>query len=85
MPERRYKVPLLGRDTDVTEVPIQSMSEKVSTYELEDGATLAVRAVVTAVLRVEGQYDNDGNPVYLLKNNIVVTPTSVPDNLRKAQ
>ena len=37
MPERKSTVTVLGRDVDVTEVPINEISEKPNEYALEDG------------------------------------------------
>jgi hypothetical protein len=80
---REYKIPLLGRDVTVTDVPIQNADEKVSEYVLEDGVRLKVRTVVTAALRIKDQYDGDGNPIYFLKNSIFCSAVNVPTNLRK--
>ncbi len=84
MAERQTKLTILGREVDVTEVPIKEMDERSSSYVLEDGSRVNVRCVITAVLRVNGQFDGDGNPVYFLKNSIVATPIDVPANLRKS-
>ncbi len=85
MAERHFKYFHQGNTIDVTEVPIKTMSESVSTYDLEDGTRLSARTVVAAVLRVDGQYDQEGNPQYLLKSQIVVAATEVPAQLRKPE
>ena len=83
MPEHKTKIPLLGQNVLVAEVPILKAEEKANEYTLEDGSVIRFRAVATAVLRLEGQYDADGNPVYLVKNGQVVTVMSAPENLRR--
>jgi len=83
MPENKTRLPFLGREIDATEVPIVNASEKISTYDLEDGAQLRVRTVVTAVMRVDNEWDGDGNPMYVLKTSVVLTPMNVPANLRR--
>ena len=41
----------------------------------------SMKVIVTKLVRIEGQYDNDGNPVYIVKSgNMVVA--SAPEHLR---
>lgn len=83
MPEGSFKHPFQGKEADVVDVPIVEMSEKISNYELGDGTRIAVRPVVAAVMRVLNEYDNEGNPQYLVKSQIVVSATQVPAELRR--
>jgi len=77
MPETKKKIPMLGFEIDVVDVPVVKADEQLSTYVLEDGSVLKVRGVATSVLRVDGQYLPDGSPVYF----ILVTPvTSVVES-----
>jgi hypothetical protein len=41
--------------------------EKWSTYELDDGTHLRMRASVMEIWRVIDEYDADGNPQYVVK------------------
>ena len=34
---------------------------------MEDGAIIRIKPMVVGVIRVEGQWDQEGNPVYALK------------------
>ena len=52
MPERQYSSLFQGKEVDVSEVPTVEISEKLSTYVLEDGMRLTVLPVVTNVMRV---------------------------------
>ena len=61
--ERKQTISLLGQNVIVPEIPIVKSDEKTNEYELEDGSVIRFRAVATAILRVEGQYDGDGNPI----------------------
>lgn len=83
MPDAPFKHPYMGKDVDVVDVPISEMSEKVSTYVLADGTHLSVRPVLASVLRILDTYDNEGNPQYLVKSQIVVSTTNVRAELRK--
>lgn len=76
MPEQKRTMNILGKDMEVADVPITSMKEAVNEYELEDGSILRVRNVATAILRVEGQRNPDGSPVYLVLTAPAVTITN---------
>jgi hypothetical protein len=80
---KKRTIPLLGRQTDVTEVEIVDRKETPSEYKLDDGSVIRFVAVPTAVYRVDGQYNADGQPVYLILHGTVLTPTHVPDELMR--
>lgn len=76
------KVKWQGQDVDGIETRFKSVREDWNEYDLEDGSTVRMKAVVSEVLRLEGQYDSDNNPVYLVKSaNMLVV--KAPDNLKK--
>jgi hypothetical protein len=82
MPETKKKLPFLGFEIEVSEVPVIRADEQLSTYVLEDGSVIKVRNVATSIMRVEGQYLPDGSPVYF----ILVTPvTSVVESKLKGE
>ena len=67
---------------DAELVEVQSSQESWSQYLLGDGTSLKVKVVVTEVWRADGKFDNEGNPMYIVKSgNILVV--NAPDNLRK--
>lgn len=72
MAEKKKKIPLLGHEFDVSEVPIVSPEEHVNKYTLEDGTVLRVKNVATSILRVDGQWMPDGNPIYI----VMATPVA---------
>lgn len=76
-------IQLFGLDVPVTDVPIVDGNEPFVEYKLEDGSILRVKSVATSVLRVDGQYLPDGNPVYLVMTNPVVNVVSSP--LKKSE
>lgn len=80
--ERRRKVNLNGQDYQAVEIPFQTGAEHWNEYLLNDGTVIKLRTVTSQVLRVEGEYDNDGNPRYVVKSTNVMA-VSAPDKLRK--
>jgi hypothetical protein len=83
MPETRRKVQLPTGMVEGVDVPIKESNERWSEVVLADGATLRVKPNVLAVTRVDGQYDAEGNPMYALTANQVMTVVGVPTHLRK--
>lgn len=86
MPPIRRKIPVgpNGRVVDAEQADVQSSQEPWNQYLLGDGTTLKLKVIVTEIWRAVGEYDNDGNPLYIAKsNNILVV--NAPDELRKKQ
>ncbi len=83
MPEKKIKIPLFGHDVEATDVPISKSTENYNEYELEDGSTIRLKVVATSILRIDGQYTPEGDPIYLVKNGQVVTVVDAPKVIRK--
>jgi hypothetical protein len=83
MPGRR-KINFQGRMVDAEIVDFEADKEQWSTYILHDGTALKVKAVVTEVARLEGVYDQKGDPVYLIQASQIMH-VNAPDNLRRTQ
>ncbi len=66
------------------EVDFDVVKEDWNIYQLKDGTTLKVKLVLGGVLRVRGQYDQLGNPVYLINSTNVVRVIEVPKELKRA-
>ncbi|MGH7034216.1 MAG: hypothetical protein ACREFL_10840 [Stellaceae bacterium] len=83
MAERKVKTMVPGRGiVEGMEVPIDSSNEKWSEVTLEDGTTIRVKAVVSSCIRLQ-EYDDDGNPLYVVKSTPAVSIVSVNDILKK--
>lgn len=81
MRRRKFKKPD-GTEVDVVELSFQNAREHWNEYLLDDGSVLKLKPVATEVLRVEGEYDAEGNPVYvLISRNIVVVRAQ--DNMKR--
>ena len=82
---RKTKVKLAdGRELDAVELGFQTGGEHWNEYMLDDGSVVKIKLVVTNVVRLEGEYDPNGLPVYLAQSTNVMA-VSAPDNLRKKE
>jgi hypothetical protein len=83
MPPRKRKVKLPdGREVEATVLPFQAGGEHWNEYLVDDGTVVRMKLVVTEILRLEGEYDREGNPGYLVNSQNVVN-VSAPDELRR--
>lgn len=80
---KKRTMPLLGVDAEVTEMEILEKKDRSAEYTLEDNSIIRVNYVPTAVLRLEGQYNADGTPIYLVTNGVVVNVIYSPDEVKK--
>lgn len=79
----KRKVNLGGQEFMGEEVEFEAESaEKWNLYALHDGTTLKLKAVLADVLRLEGQYAPNGDPLYTVNAQIIVA-TNVPENMKK--
>jgi len=73
-----------GNFIEGTVMPFQTGGEHWNEYIVEDGSLLRVKLVATEVIRLDDQYDQEGNPVYIL-NSTNVMVVAAPDDLRREQ
>jgi hypothetical protein len=75
--EKRTKVQVPGKPAgtlaDAVEVNVEESTERWTDIKLSDGTEIRMKTVVLSVLRLEGEFDQDGNPMYQLKLNQVMT------------
>jgi len=76
------KIPFRGREVDAIEVDFQTRKEDWNEYQLMDGSTIKMKLVVSDIFRVPDEWDNEGNPVYVVRSNNVLV-VRAPDNLKK--
>jgi len=82
--ERKVTIPGPdGKPVQGTDMEIEESSEKWSEMKLHDGTRIRVKSVVTQVIRMDGAYDNEGNPVYVVKTSPVISVISTPDFLKR--
>jgi hypothetical protein len=79
----KMQLPGLPGPVDVVEVSVAESTERWSEVTLEDGSVIRLKPVVIGAIRLEGQWDPEGNPMYSLKVNQVMAVSSAPEHLRK--
>ena len=76
------KVMYKGKEVDGEDVSFTLVREDWNTYQLHDGTELRMRLLVADVVRIPGEFDREGNPVYQVKSKNILVVKS-PDNLKK--
>jgi hypothetical protein len=84
MPPTRRKIQLGpgGPEKDAQLLDIQQSSEHWNQYLLGDGTVLRIKLVATEVWRIEGEWDQEGNPFYVVKSSNVLS-VNPPEELRR--
>lgn len=78
----KKRINLGGREYTAESIEFETEREHWNTYLLHDGTELKLKAVVSEIVRIEGAFAPNGDPLYMVNSsNIVVT--NVPENLRK--
>jgi hypothetical protein len=83
--ERRRKIRIGNELVDVVEMPLSgSSAEHWNEYVLTDGSVIRVKTVVTEILKVEGKFDAEGNPQYVIRSTQIVS-VSASDRARRPE
>ena len=80
--ERRKKIMWKGNEVEAVELHFQTGTEHWNEYLVDDGTVIRQKTVASEILRIDGEFDNDGNPIYIVKSASLVAVSS-PENLRK--
>jgi hypothetical protein len=85
MATRNVKIPspTTGKMVDGVEMDVDESSERWSEFTLPDKTVLRAKVTIISVTRLEGEYDPEGNPLYVMKAAPTMAIGSVPDNLKK--
>src|SRR5438477_9941201 len=78
----KRKIKLQDKEVMAEEIEFEIDKESWNSYVLHDGTTLKLRTVLAEVLRVEGAYSPNGDPLYVVNASTVVN-TNAPDSLKK--
>lgn len=54
-------------------------------FELEDGSQLSIQFVLVQCLRIEGEYTENGDPLYLFRQGAIPTVVSPPSLKKKME
>ncbi|MGD0973898.1 MAG: hypothetical protein ABR866_07410 [Candidatus Korobacteraceae bacterium] len=71
-----------GKQFSAEDIPFEAERESWNVYVLHDGTTLKIKTVLAEVLRVEGAWAPNGDPLYVVNASPVVSSNS-PDSLKK--
>lgn len=75
------KIMWQGQEVEAVEIDFRSVREDWNEYDLKDGSTLRIKVVLADINRIEGKFDGEGNPIYVVKSgNLVVV--KAPDHLK---
>jgi hypothetical protein len=80
------KVPVTlptGQQGEGVEVQVEESSEKWSEFTLQDGTVVRAKFTMASAVRVDGEFDAQGNPLYLVNMSPIFTIVSVPEEYRK--
>jgi len=78
---RKKTVRLGNQEFEGEVVPFRGDVEHWNEYLLDDGSVVRMKIVAVEMVRVDGQYDAEGNPLYMI-NSTNVTHVSSPDELK---
>lgn len=82
MPGGKRKITLpTGETLDADVIGYRANAEHWNEYLLDDGTVIRMKPVVTEVLRLEGHFDPQGNPAYVVQSTNV-TAVDAPEELR---
>ncbi len=80
---KETKFPHKGKLVDAVELEFKYSEESTGTLQLEDGSVLHVKVVPQKVLRLVSEYNDSGEPIYVMQAASLVT-ASVSADLIKA-
>ena len=83
MATRRINHPQTGKPIDAEVVDIAEIRETPARVTLGDGTVLRLRIDVLDAVRVDGAWDNEGHPLYQVRNAILITVLESPDHLKR--
>jgi hypothetical protein len=85
MPPTKRKIRLVqnGPEKDAQLIEIQQADEHWNQYLLSDQTVVKMKLIATEVWRVDGEWDPEGNPIYLIKSSNVVTVNPTEELRRK--
>lgn len=78
MPKVRWQ----DQEVDAVEVRYKSVREDWNEYDLDDGSTVRVKLLVSEIVRLTDKFDQEGNPVYVIKSGNIVF-VKAPDHLKR--
>lgn len=78
----KVQIDYLGKKANGEVVDFDVEKEAWNVYSLQDGTKLKMKSVVAQVIRLEGEYNPQGDPVYVVNSQNIVS-AQVPDHLKQ--
>lgn len=68
---------------EATDVAVVESVERFSEIRLEDGTTLRIKPAIVQVFRADDRWDADGNPIYIVRSQNILSVLDTPKALMK--
>jgi len=75
------KIAYKGQEVEGEDINFKLLREDWNRYQLEDGTELRMRLILSEVVKIPDEYDQEGNPVYVVKSGNITVVKS-PDHLK---
>jgi hypothetical protein len=80
------KIPVVlpdGRTAQGVEIQVDTSNERWSEYTLQDGTVFRGKLNIISVVRVEGEFDPQGQPVYQINAGPFLAFVEIPEKLKQ--
>lgn len=82
-PKRKQVRDATGNVVEGVEVGVAESLERFSDVTLEDGTSIKTKLSVIIAVRVDDQWDDEGNPIYIVKSQNILTVIDSPEHLKR--
>lgn len=83
MASKKVQIPFGGKIVSGTEIDVTETIDRATEITLADGSRLRMKSSVISAVRIDGEYDPDGNPMYLVNAAPVLSIIDIPDKLKR--
>ena len=72
-----------GNLVDGLEISVAESTERFCDVRLEDGTLLKAKLSIVSAVRLDEQWDDQGNPIYVVKSQNFITVADSPDEFKR--
>ncbi len=80
----KQKYAYQGREVDGESVEFTTQGEQWTVYNLADGSLMRVKLVMMDVARLDDEFNQNGDPIYMFSAQQVIAVTANPSLRKKA-
>jgi len=73
-----------GKDTTGTSIDFEIDREDWNVYKLKDGTVLKFKTIVSDIVRLDGLYNEENDPIYVVRSGNIIN-ANVAADLKKSQ